>query len=128
MSEHIGLDQLRKDFYRLTDLLDVGTINYEIVRDCLKTARISAMQLDRISIRECNGVRGPDGFMKWDDSDQAKADRDRTRCEKRVTDALSDLFDSETFKRIEIEFQSDPRGAPVYVHIKNGPQHIMSIY
>lgn len=111
-------------YYELTNALDVGTPSSEKIADRLISARNAARVLSRISEQECNGIMR-NGYATWTDEDQQRADQRRDAAEKRFSDALGALFDAETFKRIDIEFQGDPRGPSVLVHIKDGPQRVM---
>ena len=124
MVRHISFEQTKKDFFRFTDVLDVGVTNYATLRHHLTELRAAAMRLSNLSERECNGVVGPDGFAKWDDKDQASADKARDKAEKRALYALESLFDSETFQRVRVEFQPDPRGPSIILHVANGPQRV----
>lgn len=83
-----------------------------------------AKRLSAIGERECNGVRGPDGHQKWDENDQEQADFEREGSERAILDAFAEAMDSETLARLDIEFQGDPRGPSVIVHIKDGPQYV----
>lgn len=83
-----------------------------------------AARLSAIGERECNGVRGPDGHMKWDEQDQERADFEREDSERAIIDAFSEAMDSETLSRLEIEFQGDPRGQSVIVNMIDGPQRV----
>lgn len=125
---HVTKIDLRRKYYRLLDALDVGSINAMTVSNHLDTFRSAAMRLSNIGERECNGVMGHDGFMKWDDADQAKADRERDAAEGRAIAAREALFDAETFKRLSVEFQGDPRGPSIKVHIVDGAQNIMTAW
>lgn len=124
MARHISYDDAKRAFYKFTDVLDVGIANYSTARFHLTELRQAAMRLSNLSERECNGVIGPDGHAKWDDNDQAAADKARDKAEKRATDALQFLLDADAFKRTEIEFQPDPRGPSIILHVKDGPQRV----
>lgn len=125
---HITKAELRKDFYRLLDLLDVGSRDSSTVQALLNELRQAGMRLSNLGEQACNGVRGPDGHMKWDDADQRRNDDACMRAETRVKVALDKLFDVETFNRLDIEFQGDPRGPSVIIGIKNGPQRVLCIW
>ena len=116
---HIQPANFIREMFKLCDVLDCGS-NSGFRADCAEIRR-AAMRLSNIGERECNGVIGPDGFAKWDDADQAKADADRNRAEKRVNDALDRMFDAETRKRIVVEFQGDPRGPSVKIGTQERP-------
>ncbi len=90
--------------------------------------RAAARRLGAIGVRECNGVIGPDGFAKWGEADQRKADTERDREEKRIRGTLRNAFLASDFERLDIEFQGDPRGPAVYVHVKNGPQRVATFW
>jgi len=124
MSKHMTKDEARKEIYRLLDTMDVGSPGFEAISESAFTLRNSARRLQWLGERECNGVTGPDGFAKWDEGDQAKNDSDREKAENRAAKAIEAIMDSEARQRIEIEFQGDPRGAPILIHEKNGRQRI----
>lgn len=124
MARHINFDDAKRAFFHFTDVLDVGVANYSTLRFHLSELRAAAMRLSNLSEKECNGVIGPDGHAKWDDKDQAQADKARDRAEQRATRAIESLFDCEAFKRVEIEFQPDPRGPSIILHVKDGPQRV----
>jgi len=122
MSRHITFDNAKYTFFRLTDLLDVGVQNYQTLRYHLTELRAAAMRLSNLAEQECNGVIGPDGHAKWDDRDQARNEKARQKAEERASRAIEFLVDSDTFKRLDIEFQPDPRGPSIILHIKDGMQ------
>ena len=122
------LIEAQNEYYRLVNALGIGSPDWSAMREVPRELRLAAKALGRIGERECNGVIGPDGFAKWNEDDQAKADRERARYEKRIRDALERVFDVETFNRLNIEFQNDPRGPAVYIHIKNGPQRVATFW
>lgn len=124
---HVSKEIVRKEYYRLLDTLDVGSQNAVAVNDYLSDMRAAAMRLSNLSLRECNGVIGPDGFAKWDEGDQEECDKARAAAEKRVLHALDMLFDAETRKRIVTEFQGDPRGPSVQIHVE-GRRNIVTLY
>ena len=125
---HITRDELRRDYYKLLDALDVGYRDADEVRWSLAVMRLAAMRLSNLGEQACNGVRGPDGHMKWDDADQRRNDDACMRAEARVKVALGKLFDVDTFNRLDIEFQGDPRGPSVIIGIKNGPQRVLCVW
>lgn len=125
---HVTKQALRSEYYRLLDALDVGSPGWDTVNTSLHTFRNAAMRLSSIGERECNGVMGPDGFAKWDEADQAKADRDSEAAQRRAIAALEALFDAETFKRLAIEFQGDPRGPSITVSVVGGSQRILTAW
>lgn len=120
--------EAQKEYYRLCNTLDAGSPSATVTRYNVNELRLAARQLGAIGERECNGIIGPDGFAKWDDEDQDKADKARARHEKRIRNALAALFDAETFNRLDIEFQGDPRGPAAYVHVKGGPQRVATFW
>ena len=113
---HQNFEQVKKEYYRLLTVLDVGSPSWDVLRDSLKEISNGARRLSRLGEQECNGVIGPDGFAKWDDQDQERNDKARERAQKRVAAALGRIFDSETAGRIVVEFQPDPRGPSVILH------------
>lgn len=125
---HITKQALRVEYYRMLDALDAGSRDSETVNARLSDLRTAAMRLSNLGEQACNGVRGPDGHMKWDEADQQRNDDACERAEERAKAALNGLLDDETYARLEIEFQGDPRGPSVIVHIKNGPQRVLCVW
>jgi hypothetical protein len=124
MTKHMTLDQARTETFRILDVLDAGLPSFDTSSRCIADLRKAARRLQYLGERECNGVIGPDGYAKWDDADQASNDKARTKAETSATAALDALLDTETRGRVEIEFQGDPRGAPILIHEKGGRQRI----
>ena len=119
---HIGINEAKKEFYRLMDTLDAGLTRETF--EAIAEIRKAAMRLSNLHERECNGVVGPDGFMKWDEEDQDRNDIAIERCKERVYKATSLAMDLESLGKVSIEIQSDPRGPSVIYHIKDGPQRV----
>lgn len=107
---HTTMNEARKEYFRIADAIDAPY--KEGAAERIATIRRAAMRLDWIGIRECNGVTGLDGFAKWDDDDQAKADRHRQLAEQRAKNAFAEAFN---MTRLAIEFQGDPRGPSIIV-------------
>lgn len=122
MENHIKLTDAQSEFYKLLDMIDAGLTPHTF--KCIRDLRSAAMRLSNLAEKECNGVIGPDGFAKWDDNDQEKNDKAILRAANRVVDAVSGAMDSESFAKVQIEFQGDPRGPSVILHIKDGPQRV----
>ena len=121
---HMTELETAKELYRIIDKLDT------FGRDIFKAAKVirrNAATLNRIGEMECNGVLGPDGFAKWDKNDQARADRRRTTAEKRIVEAIKGAILSPFCQRLEIEFQGDPRGAPVLISL-DGQERFACFY
>lgn len=123
---HVSFGAIKKEYYRLIDVLDVGSTPDAMA--ALRQIRADAMRLSNVGIRECNGVKKPDGFMGWDDKDQKHADNQRANAEKRIHDALDRMFDTETRKRIIVEFQGDPRGPSVKIHVQGGRRDVLTAW
>lgn len=58
-------------------------------------------------------------LAEWNDSDQARADRLREKAENRVKAAMAVAYGPEWEKFFALEFNGDPRGAPVKIHPAN---------
>jgi hypothetical protein len=123
---HITKEELNRDILRLMHELDV--VFTAEARENVKALRQAGMTLSNISEMECNGVPGRDGHMKWDEADQQRADNRRAGAEKRAITALKDMFSAETFKRLHIEFQGDPRGPSIIVGIRGGTDRIVCVW
>lgn len=123
---HVTFEAIKKEYYRLIDVLDVGSTPDAMA--ALRQLRSDAMRLSNIGIRECNGVIKSDGYAGWDDKDQTRADNERANAEKRIGDALDRMFDVETRKRIVVEFQGDPRGPSVKIHVADGRRDVLTAW
>ena len=71
MKPHEAANQL----FHLLDRLDAETTG-EGLRAAEELCLV-ARKLDRLNVKACNGVVGPDGFAKWDEADQADSDKRR---------------------------------------------------
>lgn len=124
--KYMKKEEIERELYSLMDQLQSDghhsafAMSYEIGLACKR--------LHQISLRECNGVKGPDGNMKWDDSDQATADRTRKIAQNRVMQALHGALGVSGIKCIQVEFSADPRGAPVVVHTKGKQDRLATFY
>lgn len=125
---HVSKADAMKEYYRLCDRLDVGSPSGVDTRAWMLEARQAAMHLSNIHVRECNGVIGADGFAKWDDADQAQADRESLAAANKALNAFSKLFDAETYARLVIEFQGDPRGPSIIVSVRDGAQRVLTLW
>lgn len=114
------------EMHRLFNHLDIGWTP----RTTWATGEIlrHAVRLSNIALRECNGVRGDDGYMRWNEADQTQADFEREGSERAAIDAFAEAMDTDTFNRLDIEFQSDPRGPSVIVNTKDGAQRVAVFY
>ena len=97
-------------------------------RDVLLSRRATrnraAFRLNSINESECNGVERWNPQLhrmlaEWNDSDQARADRLREKAENRVKAAMAVAYGPEWEKVFALEFNGDPRGAPVNIHPAN---------
>lgn len=109
-----------RTLYRLADDLDVGTGGFDKTAFTARELRLASATLLRISEQECNGIERWDAKAKmrlasWTEEDQTRSEARRAKQEKRVMDALESFFDAETFKRLRVEFQGDPRGAMIII-------------
>jgi hypothetical protein len=129
MNNHITLIDARKSFFAMCDRLDLAP-NFALTASVIKQIRDCAMRLSSIAERECNGVNDPKhpGCQKWDDKDQAHADRVHANNERKILAALESVFDNADFSRLEIEFQGDPRGPSVIIHERGGMQRLASFW
>lgn len=116
------------ELYRLADKIAATTCGFDAMSAAANEIRLASKALQRINERECNGIPGPDGYMKWDDEDQERADKQRERHEKRVIEALGSAFALNILPLLDIEFQGDPRGAPVIVHTKGKQDRLATFY
>lgn len=121
MTEFMTLNDANKQLYRVresaTGLPERAGITFLTMIDAATVVRRGVMRLQRIAERECNGVQGPDGYAKWDDADQDKADKARERAESRIVAAFDTVFDMSRPEAPRLEFQGDPRGAALRVYV-----------
>lgn len=93
--------------------LDTSTADLATLADNLRAA---ARRLFRVSIDECNGVIGHDGFARWNEDDQAKADKKREAATHSVRASVENALGASA-ARVRLEFQGDPRGAMIVAHV-----------
>lgn len=127
MANHQTLEQAKKEIFTLADRLGVTALPYETLNLHTAEIRRAAMRLGSLGERQCNGVIGPDGHAKWDDKDQETCDRWTATAERRAATALRFLF-CDAFKRLEIEFQGDPRGPSIIIHERYGRQRLATFW
>ena len=124
---HMSKQATISELYRIVEKTDSCGTGYVDKSRAAKIIRRNAATLSTLAERECNGVIGHDGFPKWDDGDQARADKRRDTAETAIVDALKAAIPSPWFDRLTVEFQGDPRGAPVLVHI-DGQERFACFY
>ena len=125
MTDHITLAALQRALYRAADRQETATPD---IWGAAPELRRAAFRLDALNTAQCNGVlrRSPDiGRMeaRWTDADQARADRLRARAENRVRVALAQAFGPTWEEAFDLEFNQDPRGAPIRLHSATGAAH-----
>ena len=126
MSDHMTTHQAEKEAFRIADTFDTDIP--ENFRGYAHSVARRARTLGRIGERECNGVRDPaTGHQRWNDADQAMADRQRKSAEETVRAAFKAMYGS-AYDRMVIEFQGDPRGPAIYVHVAGGMQRIATFW
>lgn len=125
MTNHMTEQESKDQLYRVIDAVGDNGEGMGVYR--FHALRKAARYLDQISVRECNGVQGPDGHMKWDDQDQRRADKARTRWEERALDALRDVFGAD-LPQIDVEFQGDPRGPSIIIHTKGKQDRLAAFW
>lgn len=129
---HMVAHEARIETRRLLDRAGVerpddGTV--ELFSDELA---LCARRLHRINMRRCNGI--PDGFhdngeskMRWNDDDESEANEQEERYLERAQAALHSLLGS---KRglARLEYNSDPRGAPLTIDMVGGEPRVATFY
>ncbi len=120
MTKHETLEQI----YRLAESVDMVS-GYLIKANAARIIRRNAATLNTLSERECNGVTGPDGYAKWDDGDQAKTDKRRITAKKAIRLAIKVLVPEPARNRLTVEFQGDPRGAPVSITLDDRERFVV---
>lgn len=120
MSNHMTKVEAEKEVFRIADRLDLTTAGNPF--EAAHEMRRVAMGLDALNVKECNGVRGPDGFMKWDEQDQAKADKRRENLTAQFKALMLQTFPADIEDKVKYEFQGDPRGPSVKVYALDGQQ------
>ena len=91
---------------------------YAGVVEAARTLRLAAAALDRVNLSRCNGVSYYDSqlgrvMQKWDDADEAAAQRKEARHEKRAREAVAAMFGD----AVSVALQGDPRGASVRLYV-----------
>jgi hypothetical protein len=104
-------EQLARVFYRL----DASPPNN--VAGIASSIRARVMTLEKCNMAECNGVVQPDGFIGWTEENQDQTNILRIRAQKEIRDIIREAVPAEHDDRVAIEFQGDPRGCPVLIHI-----------
>lgn len=121
MADHIKLHVLQESLFRAADR------HGATVGDIFRAApelRLAAFRLNSINESECNGIERWNPQLRrmlaeWNDSDQARADRLREKAENRVKAAMAVAYGPEWEKFFALEFNGDPRGAPIKIHSAN---------
>lgn len=121
MAEHIKLHDLQEALFHAADRQ--GVTGGDIFRAAPELRR-AAFRLNSINESECNGIERWNPQLRrmlaeWNNSDQARADRLMEKAENRVRAAMAVAFGAEWEKFFAIEFNGDPRGAPVKIHSAN---------
>lgn len=118
MTDHIALNALKTAMYRAAEAQDATSANIYAAAPPLRRA---AFALNRLNEAECNGVPRYNSRLgivesQWTDEDQARSDRLRVRNEDRARAALAVAFGADWALHFDLEFQGDPRGAPIKLH------------
>ena len=111
MSEAESAEQIARLFYQLDATPPKG------MAQAAKDLRRHTMQLERVNLARCNGVKQPDGFMGFTSENEQQADRMERAAVTAIRNLIRDMLPPEHDDRVAIEFQGDPRGAPVLVHV-----------
>lgn len=127
MAYHFKLSELERDLRDAANRQGICGVN--IWGYMAKELHLAAIRLHQINLSECNGLERWNPQLKmrtlqWNDSDQSRADRLREKAEKRVRAAMAVIYGSEWEKFFILEFNGDPRGAPIKirpVNMKPGP-------
>ena len=114
--------------YRLIEIIGAPSYGFDVTSAAANEIRLAGKALRRIGESERNVVIVPDGSAKLDESDQNKADRQREKQERRVIQALASAFASNSLPLLDVEFQSDQRGAPVIIHTKGRQDRLAVFY
>ncbi|QXN72319.1 hypothetical protein RCSALEM_91 [Rhodobacter phage RcSalem] len=131
MANHIALHDLQRTLYRAAERQGADVVD---IFGAAPELRRAAFRLNSINESECNGVErwNPKIRMmesQWNDSDQARADRLRAKAETRIKAALVLAFGENWGQFFTLEFNGDPRGAPVYLHsATDQARHLVAIW
>lgn len=131
MAEHIALHELQKTLFRAAERQGINSVDVFAAAPELRRA---AFILNRISEQECNGIERWDSKAKmmlgsWTEADQARADKRRAKAESRVKAALVVAYGADWDNAFTLEFQGDPRGAPVYLNsATDHARHLVAIW
>ena len=114
MAESIKVEALgvAKSLWRIYDNYNLpsGTMSvFDAAPQLVKASRA----LQRLNELECNGVYDwQTRQYRWNESDQLKADKKREKIDAKVSAIIAQLFGD----KIAIEFNHDPRGAPIKLY------------
>jgi len=102
--------------------MDIGTPSIVRLVEAVREAKLAALQLEKLDLLQCNGVQVWSSehkrhFARWDESDQERYDRLTEKNFDRVVRAIASVMDSESFARLRIEHQPDPRGLPIIIYL-----------
>lgn len=131
MAEHIKLHVLQETLFRAADRQ--GATGGDIFAAASELRR-AAFRLNALNESECNGVERWNSDLRrmvteWNDSDQARADRLREKAETRVKAALAVAYGENWQQFFTLEFNGDPRGAPVYLHsATDQARHLVAVW
>ncbi len=119
MAKQSAQHDTMRALYRIGDKLDAQWLagGFDDVSAAAATIRKGAAALSRIAESECNGIMRWDDqarrmLASWTDDDQARADKREAKARASILAAFDSIL-SGRGESFTVNFQSDPRGAPV---------------
>ena len=121
MADHVKLSDLHIALMRAGKDAGYPVLNLQPAADL----RRAAMRMQSLNEQACNGVMRWDDKARrmlpsWDDSDESRNVAATERAREKATIAIAGIFGPNWFQAFELEFQRDPRGAPIKIHDKGG--------
>lgn len=87
-----------------------------------KECRAAVIDLEIVALARCNGVIQPSGELGFTEENEEQAESMERNAVEKFKTALFALIEPIRQKNIDIEFQGDPRGAPVTVNAMSIPR------
>lgn len=121
MSNHVKLSDLHIYLMRAGNDTGCPVLDLRPAADL----RRSAMRLQSLNELACNGVMRWDEKARrmlpaWDENDESRNERATEKAREKARAAMVGIFGANWAGFYELEFQRDPRGAPIKIHDKGG--------
>lgn len=129
---HMFHSEARIQVQRALDTVMVVRPDNDVIDQEARELALMAKRLHTVDLAACNGI--PDGFYdngqpkrRWNETDEANAEETRKRCLARAQAAVRSLFGNEAH-RVTLEYNADPRGAPLTIDMVDGEPRIATFY